>query len=74
MADVSPNHGSLLGGTCVAIAGEGFGNDTSLVKVTIGNAPCEVKTVTDTEITCVTQRSCGGRTVDIDNYGPHACK
>ncbi|KAK4320643.1 hypothetical protein Pmani_008476 [Petrolisthes manimaculis] len=49
---VSPYISSTKGGTLLTITGQGFSKDTT--QVDVGGAACEVKDVTNTEITCIT--------------------
>ena len=42
--DFKPNCGSFLGGTLVAITGEGFGDNGTLLDVMMGGHTCNVKT------------------------------
>lgn len=51
---ITPNRGTILGGTTVVFTGTGFGTTSSSVTVTIDDINCVVSTVTDTSITCVT--------------------
>ncbi|XP_072034178.1 fibrocystin-L-like [Amphiura filiformis] len=67
---VSPNSGSILGGTTVTIPGEGFGTNSSLVKVTFGSSSeCEIITLIDEQIECVTKQVL--QTHTISNQGIH---
>ncbi|KAK3895441.1 hypothetical protein Pcinc_000890 [Petrolisthes cinctipes] len=49
---VSPDISSTKGGTLLTITGQGFSRDTT--QVDVGGAACEVKDITNTEITCIT--------------------
>ena len=51
---VNPKKGGTMGGTTLTIDGSGFGTTLSDVSVTIFDVACDVATVTDTQITCVT--------------------
>ena len=51
---VEPTTGSTAGGTIVTVTGGGFGTDAGSVSVTISNTECDVKTVSDSTITCET--------------------
>ncbi|XP_072025340.1 fibrocystin-L-like [Amphiura filiformis] len=67
---VSPDTGSVLGGTMVTISGEGFGTNSSLVKVKFGSAECEITTpLTGEQIVCVTKRALQKHR--ISNQGIH---
>jgi len=52
--NVDPKIGGTMGGTRITIFGELFGSDTSKVTVTIFDVPCDVDSVSDDEIICVT--------------------
>ena len=49
-----PKMGGTLGGTTLTISGTGFGEVVADAFVTIMDTVCDVQTVTDTQITCVT--------------------
>ncbi|KAK3879633.1 hypothetical protein Pcinc_015818 [Petrolisthes cinctipes] len=49
---VSPSTSSSNGGALLTITGQGFAKNTT--QVDVGGAACEVKDVTNTEITCIT--------------------
>ncbi|OMJ78805.1 hypothetical protein SteCoe_21333 [Stentor coeruleus] len=55
LVSITPNRGTILGGTTVLFAGTGFGTTSGFVTVTIDDVNCAVSTVTDTLITCVTE-------------------
>ena len=52
VSSISPSYGGQ-NNNAVTIVGLGFTNDSSMVTVTIGNKPCVVESVQDTEIVCV---------------------
>lgn len=56
---VTPQMGSVAGGTLLTITGTGFTDDGmgGTVDVTVGNDPCKVESMTETEIKC---RTLGG--------------
>ena len=54
MTRVTPNKGGTMGGTTITIDGNGFGTVLADVSVTIFDVPCDVSSVSDTVITCVT--------------------
>lgn len=45
---------SLFGGHTISITGEGFGTEIDIVSVSMGEVPCFVHSVNDTEILCTT--------------------
>jgi len=53
---VSPNVGSMTGGTILTITGSGFIEDGlgGSVTVSVGDSDCEILTMTETQITCRT--------------------
>ncbi len=51
---VSPSEGSSLGGTLLTITGAGFGSVVDDVAVVVNGVPCDVQSVADAEVTCVT--------------------
>lgn len=50
--------------------GVGFGTDADLVSVMLGEVNCEVTSISDSEIECVTEST--SKTHKIDNSGSHA--
>ena len=52
--EMSPQEGSLAGGTEVTIRGHGFSMDEADIDITLGGSPCAVVTSTLEEIVCVT--------------------
>ena len=52
--EVSPQVGSVDGGTVVTITGTGFDVDPTLVEVDVDGIPCEVLSVSLTQIVCQT--------------------
>lgn len=54
ITNVMPKMGGTLGGTTVTISGTGFGSVVDDASVTIMDTPCDVHTVSDTVIICVT--------------------
>ncbi len=54
LESISPNKGSLTGGTGVTIKGNGFGNSIKDCSVLLGNATCDVKSINMSTIVCVT--------------------
>ncbi|XP_061168814.1 fibrocystin-L-like [Saccostrea echinata] len=53
---VTPARGGTAGGTTLTIEGTGFGSVKADVSVSIAGTVCDVKTVTPTQITCVTNQ------------------
>ena len=72
LTEMTPLSGSIFGGTTVTLRGNGFGTDSDMVKVKMGNRSCEVNTVTDEQIECVTTDA--RRQHTIDNQGRHEGK
>ena len=71
ITNVSPNIGSLLGGTMVKITGEGFTDDSCLnLTVNLGELySCDITECTNTYLICETKRISSTRT--IGNLGTH---
>ncbi|KAL4228553.1 Fibrocystin-L [Mactra antiquata] len=65
----SPKIGSLQGGTILTITGTGFGTDTSLVDVDVGDIDCEISDLTNTEIQCIIGDA--GTVHYVTNKGSH---
>lgn len=62
LTSVSPAAGSLAGGLTVTLQASGAPFDTDDVannRVLIGNLPCDVQSVTATQLTCTTPRAVG---------------
>ncbi|XP_068431576.1 PKHD1 like 1, tandem duplicate 1 [Clinocottus analis] len=66
---VSPQLGSLMGGTALTVSGSGFSNKTSDNKVSIGGAECEVTTASQNELQCVLRSE--EKTHVVTNQGSH---
>ncbi|XP_042362122.1 fibrocystin-L-like [Plectropomus leopardus] len=66
---VSPQLGSLMGGTRLTVSGSGFSNNTSDNKVSIGGSECEVKTASENKLQCVMQSN--EKTHIVTNQGSH---
>lgn len=62
----------MYGGTLVTIEGEGFGTDDTKVKAAFGEFDCSIKSITDTQIVCMTSSSAATR--DVSNQGTHISK
>ena len=67
ITNVFPLQGSLQGGTILTITGTGFGTNTSLVDVDVGNFDCVVSTATNTKINC--QIGNAGTIHEVTNLG-----
>lgn len=62
---VSPNRGSIHGGTDVTIDGFGFDPTFGRVSVTVGGNQCNVKSVTYTRVVCSTPAGSGSASVVV---------
>ena len=51
---LSPNAGSVLGGTLLTLQGSGFSISTERVSVRVGEVPCSVISSSNSEISCIT--------------------
>ena len=51
---ITPNNGSLAGGTRVLISGSGFSLVSERVSVMLGNIPCQIVSSSISEISCIT--------------------
>ncbi|KAG7317211.1 hypothetical protein KOW79_019509 [Hemibagrus wyckioides] len=67
VTDVSPQHGSLFGGTTVTITGSGFSPVLEDNKVTLGDTVCKVTAVSINQLQCVTQMP--KQTYTVTNQG-----
>nr|XP_061786823.1 fibrocystin-L-like [Nerophis lumbriciformis] len=56
VAGVTPSHGSVLGGTLLTVHGRFFDQTDGPARVLVGGLPCEIQSVRDSEITCVTAK------------------
>ncbi|XP_068094022.1 fibrocystin-L-like isoform X1 [Hyperolius riggenbachi] len=70
VTSVSPQYGSLYGGTQVTLAGSGFSSNPQDNQVQIGSLPCSVSTSSTTQLTCVIQSP--GRVFTVTNAGSDA--
>ena len=66
---ISPEYGSLLGGTELTITGEGFSNDPDVNSVKLGGVVCDIMSCSDTEIVCTTGKPT--QTYEVSNMGIH---
>ncbi|CAF0756351.1 unnamed protein product [Brachionus calyciflorus] len=55
VSDISPSAGSIRGGTLVTINGAGFSSNCTLNIVSFGIYACDVKSCSETNITCLTR-------------------
>ncbi|XP_059206673.1 fibrocystin-L-like isoform X1 [Centropristis striata] len=69
VSSVSPQLGSLMGGTRLTISGSGFSTNTSDNQVSVGGTECEVKTASENELQCVMQSD--EKTHIVTNQGSH---
>ena len=70
---MTPDVGSLEGGSKVIITGAGFGSDPSEVSIEFDdNISCEVESLTDTQIECVVDVQ--PAVVSVDTNGRHESK
>ena len=58
---------SVFGGQRIHVTGAGFGTNSSLVNVQLGDNPCDIEYVTNDLIQCVTRTS--SITHHVDNLG-----
>lgn len=66
---IFPLIGSVAGGTYVIITGQGFGSNASRAVVTVQDRPCQIKSLNDTHVLCVTGDMF--HTIMVDNGGSH---
>ena len=65
---ISPENGSVAGGTALIISGYGFEEDSSFIRVFLGSSSCEVLQVTQDSISCVTSPgSLGSMQISVTN-------
>ncbi|KAL7883851.1 hypothetical protein SRHO_G00015090 [Serrasalmus rhombeus] len=67
VSGLSPQQGSLYGGTTVTITGSGFSPDLTDNTVTLGGTRCEVTAAWDHQLKCVTQKD--EQTYIVTNQG-----
>ncbi|XP_050924319.1 LOW QUALITY PROTEIN: PKHD1 like 1, tandem duplicate 1 [Lates calcarifer] len=58
ISSISPTTGPS--GSVITLTGSGFGNDSQLISVTINHVPCNVSTVSDTQVQCTAGDNPGG--------------
>jgi plastocyanin len=61
--------GSVFGGQKIIMSGSGFGDDSSLVHVLLGDVSCRVEVVSNNVIQCMTKSS--AKTHYVNNFGRH---
>ncbi|XP_054461971.1 PKHD1 like 1, tandem duplicate 1 [Anoplopoma fimbria] len=66
---ISPQQGSLMGGTMLTVSGSGFSNNASDNQVSVGGLECEVKAASENELHCVLQSE--DKTHIVTNQGSH---
>ena len=64
-----PDMGSLYGDSRITINGQGFGNHPTNVRVNFGEVGCDIESISDVEIKCVTNPPVHVKY--IDNQGIH---
>lgn len=62
---ISLAHSSIFGGQLLSLCGSGFGDDPSQLSIAFGGQPCEVASVMDEVVHCVT--SSATRTHQVNN-------
>ena len=73
VTSVSPNSGSLNGGSLISISGDGFSETTAMVSISIGSLPCNIKYVNVSYIECETTNGydhLANVTVTVNNGHP----
>ncbi|KAM5157489.1 fibrocystin-L [Mantella aurantiaca] len=65
---ISPQYGSLYGGSHITLTGSGFSSNPQDNYVQIGSLPCNVSESSSTELTCVIQRPGNVYTVTNEGY------
>lgn len=67
-----PKDVSLHGDSLITIKGQGFGTNSSDVKVEFGDIACEIQTLSDNQIECLTKPPIS--IFYVDNQGEHPGK
>ena len=62
---ITPNNGSLAGGTHMLISGSGFSLVSERVSVMLGNIPCQIVSSSVSEISCITGASLAGSDEEV---------
>jgi hypothetical protein len=65
ITDISPKQGSALGGTVVTITGENFSSKVTDNPVQIGDALCNIRTTSKSEIICKIEKR---PVINFNNY------
>ena len=60
ISSISPNGGSIYGGTEVTISGNGFSSINN-TQVRFGSSACQITSLSVTSLTCVTSSSTAGQ-------------
>ncbi|CAL1525941.1 unnamed protein product, partial [Lymnaea stagnalis] len=66
---MSPQFGSLYGGTDLFITGRGFSTNTSVMNVSVGPHKCDISEISQTSIKCRIANT--GKRIDISATGVH---
>lgn len=69
VSGISPEYGSVLGGTVLTVVGRGFSDNTSAIAVNVGDVPCKVLSSRSTDIMCRMESSSTAH--NVDNTGIH---
>ena len=69
ISGVSPSSGSKGGGLLITISGGGFALDLANISVNIGNQKCDIKSVTNTSIQCMTDPLKDSNTLKVTSNG-----
>ena len=72
VTSITPDTGSLAGGSLVTITGDGFGTSLTQTNISFGDVNCEVQSVSDTKVECVTRAHY--EVIKVDNQGKHEGK
>ena len=72
VSSITPNVGSIRGGTLTTVYGNGFSTNCSLNKITFGNKLCNVLSCSNNWIKC--QTSNANSVYTIDNSASDPCK
>ncbi|CAL1525942.1 unnamed protein product [Lymnaea stagnalis] len=66
---MSPQFGSLYGGTDLFITGRGFSTNTSVMNVSVGPHKCDISEISQTSIKCRIAKT--GKHIDVSATGVH---